>query len=771
MTEELQRLLWPKGHRPDIWAIVDAAQDQQVYWTLTNSFLPHSCLFAGALPEALEMAAPYLVQLDPDDKFTTYLAKNLDRNVCIFMQCDASLKELRRHLRSFLTVKDAGGRRMLFRYYDPRVLRVYLPTCSITELQSVFGPVTSFWTVSGEPGSLTQFEFRGKGLRVIPQSLRAASMEAAGENMAPVIVPAQSVIAIPKGRTGHHRVPVLLQGAGKGGVLRRSSAAVKFFRTVSAAEELPFPRGVYTIPPANLEPDVTIYAEAVGPAEVTLTLEPAAGGKAETKILAVELTLDGGTGPVCTGTSPGMRRRIAVRPVEPQSFSGRLTLRSAPGGPGLTLFATETSTAGYALADGFSFDAQSGAASFWLEGSAPSKARGDAALQLFVEGSQIAGDSCPVTVVSMKPVTAEIPGTPSKARRLRESSPAELTSLNPLVLLAGAADPGNAVRLRAEVMPQGVPYHWTVTRDGSDGEAVRALYANPLPVLRQTPDGAELLTDAAGMFHIRAVAGDAAAGDDGEAWGGPFSELETILVHAAVTGNTSSVNGRFCACARVTGADRFRLSSGSGGVTLEASVVLTGGGPDGRRGVDAVHGGWINNIVSDNAGARYKGGATLRASYQYDSDGARLTVNFDEGPMLDAPSSESRCLPNSGPDGPLAGTAGEPLIVRAQIAPASSWKIQDPAAIGKTIEQIWRYLECRSYLALWSANAPGQLGILLQMGWSFTGDYACNATKTTRTIVPARLASTGSVSFPSLVPAGGTDIEAHPPASGDRGDA
>ena len=139
MKEELRRILWPKGHRPDIWAIVDAAQDQQVYWTLTNSFLPHSCLFAGALPEALEMAAPYLVQLDPEDKFTAYLARNLGRNLAIFLQTDASLRDLRRHLRTFLTVKDTSGRRMLFRYYDPRVLRVYLPTCSATELQTVFG--------------------------------------------------------------------------------------------------------------------------------------------------------------------------------------------------------------------------------------------------------------------------------------------------------------------------------------------------------------------------------------------------------------------------------------------------------------------------------------------------------------------------------------------------------------------------------------------------------------------------------------------------------
>lgn len=35
---------------------------------------------------------------------------------------------------------------MLFRFYDPRVLRLYLPTCTSTELEQVFGPVGTFFT-------------------------------------------------------------------------------------------------------------------------------------------------------------------------------------------------------------------------------------------------------------------------------------------------------------------------------------------------------------------------------------------------------------------------------------------------------------------------------------------------------------------------------------------------------------------------------------------------------------------------------------------------
>ena len=44
-----------------------------------------------------------------------------------------------------------GGERVYFRFYDPRVLRVYLPTCSSSELKGVFGPVGRF-VVEGPEG-------------------------------------------------------------------------------------------------------------------------------------------------------------------------------------------------------------------------------------------------------------------------------------------------------------------------------------------------------------------------------------------------------------------------------------------------------------------------------------------------------------------------------------------------------------------------------------------------------------------------------------------
>jgi hypothetical protein len=49
---------------------------------------------------------------------------------------------------------------MLFRYYDPRVLRVYLPTCVTSELRTVFGPIDCFWTEAERSEKMLEFAFR-----------------------------------------------------------------------------------------------------------------------------------------------------------------------------------------------------------------------------------------------------------------------------------------------------------------------------------------------------------------------------------------------------------------------------------------------------------------------------------------------------------------------------------------------------------------------------------------------------------------------------------
>jgi hypothetical protein len=54
-------------------------------------------------------------------------------------------------------VYDEEGSSLYFRYYDPRVLRAYLPTCNAEELGNVFGPIEFFMSEQEDPGSVSRF--------------------------------------------------------------------------------------------------------------------------------------------------------------------------------------------------------------------------------------------------------------------------------------------------------------------------------------------------------------------------------------------------------------------------------------------------------------------------------------------------------------------------------------------------------------------------------------------------------------------------------------
>ena len=146
--------------------IVDAARDPRIYGMLLDCFYSrHSCLFSGTLAPELEVVAPYLVQLEYDDRKTqSFLSRAWGNSWGVFLKCDTRLETLRRHLRQFLVVRDPNGHRLMFRYYDPRVLRVYLPTCTTEELRTVFGPIESFGVEDETPDTLLDFRFGRESL-------------------------------------------------------------------------------------------------------------------------------------------------------------------------------------------------------------------------------------------------------------------------------------------------------------------------------------------------------------------------------------------------------------------------------------------------------------------------------------------------------------------------------------------------------------------------------------------------------------------------------
>jgi hypothetical protein len=142
----LTRTLWPKGNGPEcpqVYALLDGARDDAVAKMVRISGLPYACLYAGNLSPALQAAAPYLVQVAPESRmFKAFFESGWGRSWGYFViaEADVTLQALRKHFRSLLRVSDEQGKFLVFRYYDPRVLRVYLPTCTPSERREFFGP-------------------------------------------------------------------------------------------------------------------------------------------------------------------------------------------------------------------------------------------------------------------------------------------------------------------------------------------------------------------------------------------------------------------------------------------------------------------------------------------------------------------------------------------------------------------------------------------------------------------------------------------------------
>jgi len=152
----------------DAYAVLDGARNPRIAEWIGRRAMDYTCLWAGRLDPALREVAPYLVHLHRREPFTRELLERMwGDSWGVFATANATMEQLRVHFRRILRVRDERGRRLLFRWYDPRVLRVYLPTCTAAELGEMFGPVERLFAEAEGAAELTSFRRTGVTLETL----------------------------------------------------------------------------------------------------------------------------------------------------------------------------------------------------------------------------------------------------------------------------------------------------------------------------------------------------------------------------------------------------------------------------------------------------------------------------------------------------------------------------------------------------------------------------------------------------------------------------
>jgi hypothetical protein len=136
-----------------LYAVVDAAANSAIYPGLLAlaSVEEITSLYDGNAARVCADAAPYLLALDADGAAATWLAATPWLNdATIFLRSRAAMPEVRTRLRRLTRVGAPDGRVLLFRFYDPIILRAFLPTCDIQQAAEFFDDIDEYLVFDGD---------------------------------------------------------------------------------------------------------------------------------------------------------------------------------------------------------------------------------------------------------------------------------------------------------------------------------------------------------------------------------------------------------------------------------------------------------------------------------------------------------------------------------------------------------------------------------------------------------------------------------------------
>ena len=125
-------------------------------------------LFVGEAEKKYWDLAPYLIMVQ--EETLDWMVRAIWNAPCgVFILSKSGLESLRTHFRRFLIVQLPDGERWYFRYYDHRILKIYLSNCRADELEVFFGPVRAFGIPEPESDQVSLLH-TGQEVRAVGES-------------------------------------------------------------------------------------------------------------------------------------------------------------------------------------------------------------------------------------------------------------------------------------------------------------------------------------------------------------------------------------------------------------------------------------------------------------------------------------------------------------------------------------------------------------------------------------------------------------------------
>jgi hypothetical protein len=411
-------------------------------------------------------------------------------------------------------------------------------------------------------------------------------------------------------------------------------------------------------------------------------------------------------------------RALLTVKVTPTDHRGKLTLLRRGANGKVRVFTAQTGGTELLGAGDrstpFKTSIVNGQKQLWVEGSHVSTNLRDIRLGVGVESGQDDGDHVQLTAIQLD-IEVELPVTPHRTLRMKQGGVVpnmpdrqrfhagvgdDWDANPPLVLLYGSApanpnlpDPARNARalgieLRAtSAIPGGGALAVQMVRAADDEGTLPGRGANPLPTWNPAnPAAISLLLDAVGSFHVHAFIDVDGTGAPSNA--NPSVCINLVIAQATTVNDQSVATSAHAAC-DVLGNDIVLRTHGHNELTfgylggspdngpdlvplhLKTTIHVVGGGPDGRRGLDRVFAGWINNVLDDMAEASYSNGPrdahySTFVAYVHDDSAGTFT---EQRPSAAAPVLDKREDAGSGGGGTacLARSAPRKTVLAAAL--------------------------------------------------------------------------------------------------------